>query len=229
MRFSDAGDVEFEDLLTQEMLDALTRALQDFVPSASTPRQVPPRQRAWVRFQPLLVLMYECIVAGVDYDYARIRDGVREAHLPTSPRRAAITWTTWRRDWFERCDYHQDTQPVVAYQITEEGLERLRTSPLTRQDRGEIDDVIRDPQGALLMVSYNEDDEVFRMHSENAVCVDSTITETEDGLSHAAVSSLSRSAPGGSDGVQRALRVRERSGTSNSRMSSTCSSASAGW
>ena len=69
---------------------------------------------------------------------------------------------------------------MVAYQITEEGLERLRTSPLTRQDRGEIDDVIRDPQGALLMVSYNEDDEVFRMHSENAFCVDSTITETED-------------------------------------------------
>ena len=73
----------------------------------------------------------------------------------------------------------EDKQPVVAYQITEEGLERLRTSPLTRQDRGEIDDVIRDPQGALLMVSYNEDDEVFRMHSENAFCVDSTITETE--------------------------------------------------
>ena len=86
MRFSDAGDVEFEDLLTQEMLDALTLEHFKILYLVSKYSQFAERvtdNERWVRFQPLLVLMYECIVAGVfDYDYARIRDGVREAHLP---------------------------------------------------------------------------------------------------------------------------------------------------
>lgn len=187
IRFSDAGDVEFEDLLTQEMLDALTLEHFKILYLVSKYSQFAERvtdNERWVRFQPLLVLMYECIVAGVfDYDYA-------PASAMVSGKRIYLNVTQEGRDHLDDLvearlvralrTITEDKQPVVAYQITEEGLERLRTSPLTRQDRGEIDDVIRDPQGDLLMVSYNEDDEVFRMHSENAFCVDSTITETED-------------------------------------------------
>lgn len=40
------------------------------------------------------------------------------------------------------------------------------------------DEIIKDPSGDLLMVSYQDD--VFRLHSKNGFCVDSTITETED-------------------------------------------------
>ena len=38
----------------------------------------------WVRYQPLLVLMYELIVAGViDYDYRpRVGDGFRATDIP---------------------------------------------------------------------------------------------------------------------------------------------------
>ena len=109
MRFSDAGDVEFEDLLTQEMLDALTLEHFKILYLVSKYSQFAERvtdNERWVRFQPLLVLMYECIVAGVfDYDYA-------PASAMVSGKRIYLNVTQEGRDhlddlveadWFERC------------------------------------------------------------------------------------------------------------------------------
>ena len=183
--FSDAGDAELETLLTQEMLDALTVEHFKILYLVSKYSQFAERvtdNERWVRFQPLLVLMYECIVAQVfDYDYA-------PASAMVQGRRIYLNVTQEGRDHLDDLveakliralrTITEDKQPVVAYQITEDGLERLRTAPLTKDDRAEIDEVIKDPQGDLLMVKYEDD--VFRLHSKNGFCVDSTITETED-------------------------------------------------
>jgi hypothetical protein len=73
--FSDAAEAaEHDHLLTQEMLDQLT--LEHFkllylVSRYSMYALNVTDNETWVRYQPMLVLMYELIVAGViDYDYA---------------------------------------------------------------------------------------------------------------------------------------------------------------
>jgi hypothetical protein len=146
--FSDAGDVEFEKLLTQEMLDALTTEHYKILDLVSKYSQFAERvtdNERWVRFQPLLVLMYECIVSGVfDYDYA-------PASAMVQGKRIYLNVTQEGRDNLDDLveakliralrTITEDKQPVVAYQITEDGLERLRTAPLTRDERAEIDEV----------------------------------------------------------------------------------------
>ena len=86
--FTDAGDVEFEALLTQEMLDGLTVEHYKILYLVSKYSQFAERvtdNERWIRFQPLLVLMYECIVAKVfNYDYAPASAMVQvgsEAHI----------------------------------------------------------------------------------------------------------------------------------------------------
>ncbi len=188
VRFSDAGDVEFEDLVTQEQLDNLTSEHFKILYLVSKYSQFAEKvtdDERWIRYQPLLVLMYELIVAGVfDYDYA-------PASATVAGKRIYLNVTQEGRDNLDDLveaklvralrTIASDKQPVVAYQITEAGREKLRvTKALSSADRAEVDDVIKDPEGALLMVSFDRDEGVFRLHSENAFCVDSTITETED-------------------------------------------------
>jgi hypothetical protein len=58
--FTDAGDVEFEALLTQEMLDGLTVEHYKILYLVSKYSQFAERvtdNERWIRFQPLLVLM----------------------------------------------------------------------------------------------------------------------------------------------------------------------------
>jgi len=183
--FANAGDGDAHNLMIQGMLDALNTAHYKILYLVSKYSKFAERvtdNERWVRFQPLLVLMYECIVAkAFDYDYAPASAMVRG-------KRIYLNVTQEGRDNLEDLveakliralrTITEDKQPVVAYQITEEGLNRLRTSPLTREDRVTIDTVIKDPAGDLLLVSYQDD--VFTLHSKNGYCVDSTITETED-------------------------------------------------
>ena len=75
----------------------------------------------------------------------------------------------------------EDKQPVVAYQITEAGMETLVNSKsLKKIDRRVIDEVIRDPEGGLLSVSYDTKSETFSLRSAYGFCFDSAVTETED-------------------------------------------------
>jgi hypothetical protein len=142
----------------------------------------PTEKELWVRFQPLLVLMYELIVAGVfDFDYAPLSAMVAGS-------RVYLNTTQEGRDNLDDLveaklvramrSIANDKQPVVAYQITEAGMASLRESPLTSAERDEIDDVIYDPTGSLLMVSWEDD--AFKLKSALGYCVDSGITETED-------------------------------------------------
>ena len=186
--FSDAAEAaEHDHLLTQEMLDQLT--LEHFkllylVSRYSMYALNVTDNETWVRYQPMLVLMYELIVAGViDYDYA-------PASAMVAGRRIYLNVTQEGRDNLDDLveaklvralrTIGNDKQPVVAYQITEQGLLRLRASPLSKGDRSEIDEIIQDPFGALMMVAYDEDEETFRLYSDNDFCVDSTVTDTED-------------------------------------------------
>ena len=186
--FSDAAEAaEHDHLLEQEMLDQITLEhykLLYLVSRYSMYARNVTDNETWVRYQPLLVLMYELIVAGViDYDYA-------PASAMVSGRRIYLNVTQEGRDNLDDLveaklvralrTIGDDKQPVVAYQITEDGLRRLRASPLNKGDRSEIDEIIQDPFGSLMMVGYDEDDETFRLYSDNGFCVDSTVTDTED-------------------------------------------------
>ena len=80
------------------------------------------------------------------------------------------------------------------------------------------------------MVSYNEDDEVFQLASENGFCMDSTITETED-VSYVSSPYLPFTCRDlrRSDGVQRAPRAESGLGASSVRDELDVQITSAGW
>lgn len=189
IQFNDAGDAaDVDELLKQETLDSLS--VEHFKMLYLVSKYSAFAERAhdaevWVRYQPLLVLLYECIVRGVfDYDYA-------PASAMVHGKRIYMNVTQEGRDHLEdlvEAKYvralrtiTQDKQPVVAYQITEIGLETLVNSTILKKaDRRAVDEVIRDPDGALLSVRYDPEAQTFQLASENGFCIDSTVTDTED-------------------------------------------------
>ena len=189
IQFNDAGDAaDVDELLKQETLDSLSVEHLKILYLVSKYSAFAERARdaeVWVRYQPLLVLMYECIVRGVfDYDYA-------PASAMVHGKRIYMNVTQEGRDHLEdlvEAKYvralrtiTEDKQPVVAYQITETGLETLVNGALLKKaDRRAVDEVIRDPEGSLLSVRYDPEAQTFRLSSENGFCFDSTVTDTED-------------------------------------------------
>jgi hypothetical protein len=187
--FNDAGDAaDVDELLKQETLDSLSVEHFKVLYLVSKYSAFAERARdaeVWVRYQPLLVLMYECIVRGVfDYDYA-------PASAMVHGKRIYMNVTQEGRDHLEdlvEAKYvralrtiTEDKQPVVAYQITETGLDVLvKSTKLRKADRRAVDEVIRDPEGSLLSVRYDPTTQTFRLSSENGFCYDSDVTETED-------------------------------------------------
>ena len=189
IQFNDAGDAaDVDELLKQETLDSLSVEHFKILYLVSKYSAFAERARdaeVWVRYQPLLVLMYECIVRGVfDYDYA-------PASAMVHGKRIYMNVTQEGRDHLEdlvEAKYvralrtiTKDKQPVVAYQITKTGLETLvNSTSFKKDDRRAVDEVIRDPEGSLLSVKYDPEAQTFRLSSENGFCFDSTVTDTED-------------------------------------------------
>ena len=113
MRFSDAGDVEFEDLLTQEMLDALTLEhfkISHFVSKYSQFAERVTDNERWVRFPAparahVRVHCRRCVRLRLR---ACIRDGVREAvYLNVTQEGRDHLDDLVEGDWFGAAHYHR--------------------------------------------------------------------------------------------------------------------------
>jgi hypothetical protein len=155
----------------------------------------------WIRKNQLIVLMYECIVAGVlDYDYA-------PCSMIIGTKRVWMNVTQEGKDDLD--DLREgdllnglklasaDLIPVTAYQASEKGLELLAIMP--RELKDEIDEAIHGPEGyenELLAAMWLEpsEEEVeqaeaegedapepgFQLYTSGGYTRMSDVTETED-------------------------------------------------
>jgi hypothetical protein len=195
----DGGDEENLEGDWQEFVDVrwtLNHArLLYMISKYAVPAQSIEEDESWIRQVPLLVMIYEGIVAGVlDLDYAP--QSVLVSQEGTSKR----TFMNVSQEGKSAIDdlrekellqglklSSEDFQPVTCYQITAMGLEFLQQVPLKLKD--DIETVLHGPkpfQDKLLNVTMrresDEDAEVqhFYLTAEGGYERQSTVTEIED-------------------------------------------------
>ena len=163
--------------------------------------ETPGEQEGWVRKNQLLVLMYECIVAGVlDYDYAPCSNliGTRRVWMNVTQEGKDDIDDLREGDLINGLKLAStDLIPVTAYQVSTKGLELLKIVPMELQD--EVDAAIHGPEGyeeELLAVGWTEPSEEeiaaaeeagedepepgFMVYTEGGYERMSDVTETED-------------------------------------------------
>ena len=115
---------------------------------------------SWIRSIPLLVLMYEGIVAGViDFDYAPA------SMLITQHGKSKRVWLNITQEGKAAVDdlrekelvnglklSTEDFQPVTAYQVSKKGIDFLKQVPA--EMKKEVNDYLYSPSGNLLKIKF---------------------------------------------------------------------------
>ena len=114
----------------------------------------------WIRSIPLLVLLYEGIVAGaIDFDYAPCstlitQDGKsKRVFLNITQEGKAAVDDLREKEHINGLKLStEDFQPVTAYQVSHKGLDFIKQIP--KEMKKEIDDYIHSPAGNLLQIKF---------------------------------------------------------------------------
>lgn len=184
---SDATSSARIPLLKTSMLDTLSPEhykLLYFISKHGRIAEKATDKERWVRYVPIMVLVYEAIVAGVfEYDYAPFGEDVGEKRLTLNISQEA-------RDNLEDLveagmvrSLRMSTvlgKSSMAYQPSKMGLEHMKNGGLSREDRELCDSFLYDPAGSLMKVAFDAETGTFKLISDQGFNMDSTVTESED-------------------------------------------------